>query len=217
MFQWLPDEVQTAFNAASRTRSYRHGERIYTQGEPGERMYRLTSGAIRLSVTRADGRELLYLHFEPGDCFGVSSCVDAGPRPHTAEAAADAQLQILDKAAIDRLRSEHRSFDDALLRVLSGHMRLLSGLFADAHLSELLARVASRIVAAARSFGVATNEGIRLSLRLSQAEIARMVGGSRQSVNKALQQLQDEGILAVTYGNVTILNFQRLVERATDE
>ena len=127
------------------------------------------------------------------------------------------QVQILERGGFDRLRSDHRDFDDALLRLLSGHMRLLSGLFADAHLSELQARVASRIVAAARSFGVATHAGIRLSLRLSQAEIARMVGGSRQSVNKALQQLQDDGILAVTYGNVTILNFQHLVERATDD
>jgi CRP/FNR family cyclic AMP-dependent transcriptional regulator len=187
IFQWLPAEVRDEFTKAARRRRCLKGELIYIQGEPGEHMYRLLSGAVRLSVARSDGRELLYLLFEPGDCFGVSSLVDGESRPQTAEAGSDLEMLVVDRRAFNRLRTEHREFDDGLL----------SGFFADAHLDDLTARVASRIVAAARSFGMPGVGGINLSVRLSQAELALMVGASRQAVNKVLQQFQKDGLVSI--------------------
>lgn len=125
-------------------------------------------GSVRLSVTRADGRELLYLLFEPGDCFGVSSLIDAESRPQTAAASRDLKLQFLNKAAFDELRMRHRAFDDALVRLATRHMRLLSGLFADASLQDMSARVATRILAVAHSFGRPDEDGTELSIKINQ-------------------------------------------------
>jgi CRP/FNR family cyclic AMP-dependent transcriptional regulator len=214
IFQWLPKEVQTAFTRAARQRHCAQGELIYGQGERGEQMFRLLSGSVRLSVARSDGRELLYLLFEPGDCFGTSSLIDGDRRPQTAEAGSELEIQVLGKPAFDRLRSEHRAFDDALLRLMSRHMRLLSGFFADAHLDDITARVASRIVATALSFGTPSDGGIALSVALSQAELALMVGGSRQTVNKVLQQFQKEGLVTVKGGRLVIRSIAGLRNRA---
>src|SRR3546814_2682785 len=77
-------------------------------------MFRLGSGSVRLSVICEEGRELLYQLFGPGDCFGTSSVVDGELRPHRAEAFEAVQLQVLNRAAIDRLRGEYPEVNDAL-------------------------------------------------------------------------------------------------------
>ena len=212
--QWLSNEARDAFHAEARRKRLRQGEIVYCQGDLGEGMYRLISGAIRLSVFRADGRELLYLLFEPGDCFGMSALIDDEPLPQTAEAASDLEVEVVGRAAFGRLRAQHRSFDDALLRVVTRHMRALSTFFAEAHLKGMPARVAGRVLAAAKSFGQPAKEGICLSIPLSQSELARMVGGSRQTVNKVLQDFHQDGIISISGGRLLIHSISDLEERA---
>ncbi|WP_157220939.1 Crp/Fnr family transcriptional regulator [Flavisphingomonas formosensis] len=217
MTQWLPEGACRAFHAATRRIRYAQGELIYSQGDIGNAMYRLLSGAVRLSVARADGRELLYLLFQPGDCFGVSSLVDGGPLPQTAEAAEDIEMEVLSKTAFMTLRAQDRAFEDALLRLTTAHMRALSAFFANAHLEDLSARIAGRILAAAQGFGESTGDGISLTITLSQSELARMVGGSRQSVNKILQQFHREGLLGTTGGRLIIHSTAGLKAKLTPE
>jgi CRP-like cAMP-binding protein len=212
--QWLPSEVCDAFDRAARVRPYAPGETIYCQGDPGEHMFRLVSGAVRMSVMRADGRELLYALFEPGACFGVSSLIDGEPLPQGAEAAETSEIQVVSRAAFDQLRAEHRAFDDALLRLVTRHMRLLSVHFADAHLEDVTARVASRLAAACRSFGQSVDDGVALAVRVSQSDLASMVGGSRQTVNRVLQQFQREGLVSVRGGRLIVHDLDALAARA---
>lgn len=213
LFRWLSDSARVAFEQASFRRHYAPGQLIYSQSEPGQHMFRVISGCVRLSVMHRDGRELLYLLFGPGDCFGESSVVDGEPRPHTAEAQGDLEVAVLNRDALNRIRARHPIFDDALLRLLARHMRLMSAFFSDASLNDISSRVASRIVAAARSFGTSTDAGIHLSVRLPQSEIAAMVGVSRQLVNRVCRQFQDEGLLSVKHGALQIHDIERLRQR----
>lgn len=217
IYPWLPEEVRHAFEKAATLRRYGSGELIYAEGDEDRRCFRLLKGNVRLSVTKADGRQLLYLMFEPGDCFGTSSPVDGEPRPQTAEAGSDVEVLVLSCHALNTLRAAHREIDDALLRLLARHMRVLSSYFADSALNDLPSRVASRIVRAARSFGVSGHSGIRLSIGLSQAEIALMVGSSRQSVSKVLQQFQKDGLITIEYGNLSIHAIDELMNIAAPE
>jgi CRP/FNR family transcriptional regulator, cyclic AMP receptor protein len=214
IFQWLPPAVADEFIAATSLRRYRRGEQIYNEGDPGDSMFRVATGAVRLSTTRIDGRQFLYLLFEPGDCFGESSCIDGGPRPHVAEAAEDTTVQLLHKAAFLRICEKHREFDNAIMRLLAGHMRLLSAFLADAHLSDLSARVAGRILSLARSFGVSGADDVQLSIRITQGDLALMVGGARQSVNRIMQTLDDDGIVSMRAGRLTVHNMAALRLRA---
>jgi CRP/FNR family cyclic AMP-dependent transcriptional regulator len=213
ILQWLRPETAAAFGHFARVRRYEHGQMLYAQGDASTDMYRLVSGSIRLSASRSDGREILYLLFEPGDCFGDSSLIDGDARPQSAEAQGAVSVQILTQEAYRQLKAAHPDFDQGLLHLFSRQMRLLIGYLADVHLQDLPSRVASRIVAAARSFGVETAGGTRLSIRLSQSELAMMVGASRQSVNKVLQQFQAEGLILTEYGNVVVRDLPGLRAR----
>lgn len=215
LLQWLPDSARADFVKAARRRSYAPGELIYGQGDQGGEMFRVVTGSVRLSVTRADGRELLYLLFEPGDCFGVSTLIDNEPLPQTAEAGRGLEVQTLSKAAFDELRRQHRAFDDALIRLSTRHMRLLSGLFADASLQETSARVASRLLALARSFGRVGEDGVELSIALNQSELAAMVGCARQTLNKVIGRFHKDGILSIRSSRLVLHCLDDLRRRAS--
>jgi CRP-like cAMP-binding protein len=214
LFQWLPEHVRLAFVKEARIRRYSSGQTIFTEGDAGSEMFRILSGAVRLSVARATGREVIYALFKAGDCFGDSSCIDGAARSQTAEAAGSLQLQVLDRATFDRLRATHREFDQALLRLVTLQLRRLSVFNADSHLNDLPARVATRILTIANAFGAKSERGSALFFRLSQSELALMVGLSRQTVNRILQQFRRDKILQIGYGNLEILDLEGLRRRA---
>jgi CRP-like cAMP-binding protein len=215
IFQWLPPDVREAFQSAARVQRFSTRDLIFAEGDVKREMFRIVSGTVRLSVARANGHEVIYTLFEPGDCFGDSTCIDGAPRSQTAEAASAVVAQVLGQGAFDRLRSDYRAFDNALLNLVTRQVRLLSVFNADSHLNDLPARVARRIVNVAGSFGVAGASGLRLSFRLPQSELAMMVGASRQSVNKVLKQFQKEGLIRTEYGSLVILELKQLKMRAS--
>src|SRR5262249_47997978 len=150
---------------------------------------RIVSGSVRMSVLRRDGREALHSVLGPGDCFGICSLLDEAPRHHTTTANGPVELQVLRRDACERLRSQHMSFGDGLFRHMSRHTRLLSDYFVSSTLDELSCRVALRLLKAQKP-SVVSRHGIRLTVHLSQSEIALMVGASRQAVNKVLKKFQ---------------------------
>jgi len=89
-------------------------------------------------------------------------------------------------------------------------MRFSNGLFIDLSLNDLIGRVARRILEAARAFGEPGAHGVSLEFPLSQTEIASMVGVSRQTVNRALQQLQGAGVITTEYNGIRVHDLERL-------
>lgn len=213
MVQWMTPQVREAFHASASRRRLSARQIIYVFGNAASEMYRIVSGSVRLFATRSDGREVVFLKFQPGDCFGEASLIDNETRPQTAQAVTDVELEVIDAAAFRRLRGAYREFDEALLRLLSQQMRFANGLFIDLSLNDLLGRIARRILEAAQASRAPHDGAATLDLPLSQAEIASMVGASRQTVNRALQQLQSMGLLQTEYNRIIVhdLDWLRLL------
>ncbi|HVR90571.1 MAG TPA: Crp/Fnr family transcriptional regulator [Novosphingobium sp.] len=201
LYRWLPDQARAAFSAVVQRRNYSAGRLIYLQADEGHEMFRLIEGEVRLSVMRGNGRELIYLLFKPGDCFGPSSLIDGGRRPHTTEAQTDVTVDTLSRENFQRLRQDHPEFNEALLRLFCAHMRVLSRYVADAALDELPTRLAGRLLAAA----CMDASGVR-TVRLRQAELGRMIGASRQTINRLLQKFRDDGLVELSYSTVEIID-----------
>lgn len=208
IFQWLSAEAQESFNLAARRRHFSDGCRIYAQSETGDDMFRIVSGYVRMSVLRHDGREALHSMLEAGSCFGICSMLDGAPRHHTTTADGEVELQILRRDACVRLRSEHPSFGEGLVRHMARHTRLLCEYFASSTLDELPCRVALRLLKAHTT--IITGNKLCRVVRLSQSEVALMVGASRQAVNKVLQRFQDDGLISIEYGSVHLRDIDRL-------
>jgi CRP/FNR family cyclic AMP-dependent transcriptional regulator len=201
ILQWMTAEARRAFEGACGRRRFRAGQLIYLQGDPDTEMFRVVNGAVRLFLTRFDGRQLVLLHLASGDCFGDSSLVDGDPRPQTAQAVADTEVQTLDRHAFDRLRADHRSLSDAMMRLLARQMRSATAHYASRNLDNLEARVAFTLHSAARAVDPVSD----LS-RLSQTELAALVGASRQRVNRVVKTLERRGLIRVSYGGFRVLD-----------
>jgi CRP-like cAMP-binding protein len=210
MFQWMGPDARAAFSAAAHVIDRPAGTLIYAEGDTGDTMFRIRSGAVRLTVLRDDGRELLFQIYHAGGCFGTSSVVDGGKRPQTAEAYEDFKIEVVDKKQIDILRAAHPDLNDAMLRLLSMNMRLLIDYFAGSNLDGIVAWLAQRLEEAGRAFGEEVDDGVLLTKPLSQSEFAAMVGTSRQTVNKALTELRTRGLIVSRGRYLLIRNLDEL-------
>jgi CRP/FNR family cyclic AMP-dependent transcriptional regulator len=210
LFEWLPDDVKRDFVRRARVCYYAAGKIIYSQGDVGNHIFRMVTGCVNFSASRVNGRELIYLLGQPGDCFGIASMIDQEPRSHTAQAESDAEVQVLDRRGFKYLRSEYRTFDDALIRIAVRQLRTLSLITVDRQLSDLSETVVSQIVAIADSFGGRGSSETDVSIPVTQTKLALMVGSSREAVNKILQQLQAAGLIKVRYGHVDIPSLARM-------
>ena len=205
LFSFLPAAARDDFLAAVKPRVVRSGSTVYTQTDVEESMYRIVRGEISLSRLREDGRALLIYVMPRGDCFGVSTLIDGGGQPHTATARSDVLLQVLDKASFEAIRRAHRSFDDAMLRLLCRDIRLLSVKLTDAALDDLPARLAERLLEIAHP---GPHDGA--TVQVAQSELALMCGASRQSVNRVLKQFEEQGVVRLSYGVIQLSDVKRL-------
>ncbi len=201
----MSTEIAAAFTACLFRRRYRAGQWIYSQGDDGTEMFRILEGSVRMSIKRSDGREVVLVLFQPGDCFGDSSLIDGEPRPQSTEALTDVLVDVIERTRFDALRVNCHGFDAVLLKLLARQMRIVSEHFGTSNLDGLHSRVAARVMVAMHSFGVRHEDGIRLSIRLSQTELATMVGASRQAVNRVLRKFQADGVIHIEYGNLLVL------------
>lgn len=209
LFDFLDDAARTDFVATAGTRVVPAGGRIYTQDDRHRVMYRIVSGRAWLSYSRADGRELLYLLLGPGECLGISALVDGRGLPQSATARTEVTLQVITQDAFERLRRRHTCIDDAIMKSMLRDIRLLITSLAEAALDDLPARVARRLLALA-----APSPGGDLVVELPQAELAAVFGVSRQTLNKALKDFEEDGLVRRTYGKVLLVDLPGLETRA---
>jgi CRP/FNR family cyclic AMP-dependent transcriptional regulator len=191
------------------------GEVLFTEGEPGDRLYVIADGKIKLGATSADGRETLLAILGPGDMFGELSLFDPGPRTATATALTDATLLGLGHDDLQPWLTGRPGVGPALLRALARRLRRTNEAMADLVFSDVPGRVAKALLDLANRFGVPGDDGsVYVVHDLTQEELAQLVGASRETVNKALADFQNRGWIRLEPRGVYLLDEERLIRRA---
>ena len=190
------------------------GERLFNQGDPGDRLYIVLAGKVKLAQHLGHGKERLIALLGPGDQFGELSLLDPGPRMSTAVIIADAYLAWLDKPALHRWLTKHPEVAQQLLRVIARRLRRTRTELADTIFVDVSGRVAKNLILLGRRFGTRAEEQWQVPHDLTQTELAQLVGASRETVNKALSDFANRGWLQIEQGSVVILDPTRLKIRA---
>ena len=177
-----------------RTRRYRGGETIFHQDDPGDSLHVVASGAVKIVLPSSGGEDPAILAINgPGHFFGGLALLDGAPRSATAIAIGPTTTLVLRREAFLDLVDRDAGLRRALLATLAAEIRSTTGQVHDLQFLDLPARLARRLLRAAVAAG--GEEGVRIPWPFTQAELAGMIGGSRQSVNRLLGDFAARGLI----------------------
>jgi CRP-like cAMP-binding protein len=215
LFASLSLESRTALAEQLHRRSIRRGEKLFSEGEPGDAVYLLLKGKVKIFRTSPDGRENLLIVMGPGDVFGELSLFDPGPRTATASAVTNSEVASLDHAEMTRLLEGRPETAALLLRVLARRLRRTNDAMSDLVFTDVPGRVAKALLSLAHQFGTRDESNVlRVEHGLTQEELAQLVGASRETVNKALADFASRGWVRLKSRTVIVLDQERLEHRA---
>ncbi len=214
MFAGLDRESSSTLVERMKTHEVVRGQVLFHEGEPGDRLYVVRSGKIKLGRRSNDGRENLLAVLGPGEMFGELSLFDPGPRTATASVVADGAVLELAHADLVTWLQLNPGVAQHLLQALARRLRRTNEALADLVFSDVPGRVAKALLDLSTRFGEQTDEGVRVAHDLTQEELAQLVGASRETVNKALADFAARRWVRREGRAVVLLDVDRLERRA---
>jgi CRP/FNR family transcriptional regulator, cyclic AMP receptor protein len=202
---------------ASRTleRSVEKGQTIFVQDEPGDRLFVIADGAVKLVVRSAQGEVVeLARHRRPA-VFGEVALLDGGTRSATAEAVERTTLVVVTRDELIHLLRSDPKVVDQVLKALGELIRRADQQATELVFLDLPGRLARRLLELAETPGDDDHGDLGpRTRRVTQTELANMVGGSRQSVNIALRSLERRGFIRLVGWSIELLDPVELRRRA---
>lgn len=198
LFRSVPGEDLKAVVGASRLRSFRRGQVVFTRNDPSDTVILVVSGRVKCTIRSADGGELTLAVIRAGGVFGEIGVADNGPRSGDAETLEECQLLLIPRETIQDICARVPSAAQALTGSIAATLRRLTEAAADLVFLDLPRRVAKALLSQPRG-----EDGV-IRQKMSQEEFAHQVGGTRQSVNAALRGFERRGWIEVHDRAVTV-------------
>jgi CRP-like cAMP-binding protein len=204
MFAGLSEEDLSAIAELAVTRQFVAGQVVFREGDGGDTCYIVRSGLARAIRQHSDGRTITLSHFGPGDIFGELAMFDAEPRSATVDVIDDAEVMGIPGRDMQRLMREHPEIAVKLNAALAQRLRATN---------ERLARqsfqtVQSRVAAVLTQMVAAASEGAQgehdVEITLTQADLAKLAGSSRESASRFLATLERAGVISQGRGRLTV-------------
>jgi CRP/FNR family transcriptional regulator, cyclic AMP receptor protein len=214
LFQGVERSAVTALTKQLQPVDFAPGHVIFAEGEPGDRLFIIISGKVKIGRGYPDGRENLLTIMGPSDMFGELSIFDPGPRTSSATTITEVRAASMDSDALRAWISDRPEIAERLLRVLARRLRRTNSNLTDLIFIDVSGRVAKRLLALAQRFGTREGGAMRLTHDLTQEELAQLVGATRETVNKALAEFAHRGWIQLDGKSLLICDSERLTMRA---
>lgn len=196
--------------ALARSHRYRRNQVIFNEGDPGTALYMLVKGRVKVSQSSPEGKERTLALLSPGDVFGELALLDEQARSADAVVVEDSEVLVVPRKDFLGFIITQPQAAMSLLVVLSQRLRHTNLLVHDAAFFDVRGRLARVLLDLARADGATEPGGALVSPRLTQTELASMVGVTRESVNKWLRHYERAGVLTRRRGRLVILDPVRL-------
>jgi CRP-like cAMP-binding protein len=209
-----PDDLGT-LAAGLRTRRYRRGEVIFHQGDPGDALHIILTGRVKISSPSDTGVEAILTTLRAGEFFGSLALLDGAPRSASATAVEATETLILPRERFRQLVNDSPEIRDHVFAELARELRRLTYHVEELHFLDIAGRLAARLARMAEEQGATAGDGeIRLEGPITQGELAAMVGSTRQSVNKLLGYLTEDGLIRQERDAIVVLDLGGLQQAA---
>jgi CRP/FNR family transcriptional regulator/CRP/FNR family cyclic AMP-dependent transcriptional regulator len=178
---------------------------IFHQGSPGQRLYIIESGRVRIFLLSESGQQVSLNLFGPGDIFGELSLLDGLPRSAGAIAIEKTLIYTLHRDDFLHHLETYPRMAISILETVSARLRYTATYAENLAFLDVYGRVATKLLELADRYGIHC-DGIEIDLRLTQVDLASWVGASRESVNKALGLFRDRGWIRIESKTITVLD-----------
>ena len=206
-FAGLPGELQGALLDMAQVLQLQPGQRLFRRGDKPSGLYAVVEGAMRIGAVSESGKEALLTLVEPPYWFGEISLFDGLPRTHDAFAESASSLLLLPQAELLALLEAQPRYWREFALLMSQKLRLAFIALEEMSLLPAAPRLARRLLLIAENYG----EGEpRRVLHLAQEQLALMLAVSRQTTNQILKELEAQGIVRLSYGEIEVLDLERL-------
>jgi CRP/FNR family transcriptional regulator, cyclic AMP receptor protein len=209
LFSGLPRDELNKFAELTRERAYPKGSVILFQDDPGDSLFVLRSGRVKVVLIGEDGREVILGVLEPGAHFGELALIDDQPRSAHVIAMDDANLLILRREDFRRRVEQNPTIAWALLTELSRRLRRADQKIGGLVLLDVPGRIARLLLDLANETG-----GDNIEKALTHQTIAQMIGASRETVSRAMKEFQDQGLIRVERRRIAIGDREAMEKRA---
>jgi CRP/FNR family cyclic AMP-dependent transcriptional regulator len=201
-FTQLSDKELDVVRALSTEKNYPKNAVVLTEGEMGDSLFMIQSGKVKVFIGDEDGREIILKILGPGDFFGEMSMIDKQPRSASVTTNEASMFLMLTHAAFERCVEQAPRIANMVMRVLAQRVREADRKIGTLALMDVYGRVASTLL----ELSVYSNGKLMVGEKLSQQDLANMVGASREMVNRILKDLSERGFISIESKSITIIN-----------
>ncbi|MBJ3775129.1 Crp/Fnr family transcriptional regulator [Acuticoccus mangrovi] len=211
----LPEDLAEELIKVARTRPVKSGATLFEAGDPGDGFYALLEGSLHVVLRGEEGEQVLAI-LSPGAIFGELSLFDGEPRSATVVAVKASRVAFFDKGAVFRFADENPAVYRHMLCIVGRRLRVSNATLAARSLLPLTGRVAQTLLHLSDLFGKNVGAGrVLVHHKISQADLAAMVGAARENVSRVLNDWKREGHISRISGYYCIEDHAALTALAT--
>jgi CRP-like cAMP-binding protein len=210
LFHGMSEEQMRMVEQRTVMREVRRKEVLYLPGDAGDRVYLLKRGVVKISALTGEGREVILALLKKGEVFGEEAVVEDVPRDHMAEAYDDALICIITRKDFMEMMRAYPEMAFKVTKLIGFRLRTFRTRVEQLLFKGAAARLAQTLLALARDHGVPDARGVLLPLKLSQQDLASLIGVTRESVNVALSEFRKQGLVEIEHRSLRVLDLERL-------
>jgi CRP/FNR family transcriptional regulator, cyclic AMP receptor protein len=201
-FTQLNEHELDVVRSLASERHYAKTAVVLTEGEMGDSLYMIQSGKVKVVIGDEEGREIILKILGPGDFFGEMSMIDKEPRSASVTTLEPATFLVLTHAAFESCVEQAPRIAKVVMQILAHRVREADRKIGTLALMDVYGRVASTLL----ELAVYSNGKLVVGEKLSQQDLANMVGASREMVNRILKDLTERGFISIESKSITIIN-----------
>jgi CRP/FNR family transcriptional regulator, cyclic AMP receptor protein len=200
----LSHDVLTRLAEVVQLLEVRRRQVVYLPGDPGQTVYFVNGGRVKISKVTRDGKELTLAYRGPGEIFGELALIDGGPREEMAEAVDNALITELDRAEFERLLQQQGMVGYRLTKVFAQRRREIENKIENLVFKDVNSKLAQLLLRLGTEYGVDDARGTLVALKITHQEMANLIGSTRETVSLTLSQFKRKGLIQ-TEGRKVIL------------
>ena len=185
-------------------REMRRRDVIYLPGDPGNAVYFVNGGRIKISIVTRDGKALTLMYCGPSEIFGESSLVDGSPREEMAEVLENAMITEIPLEYFDQLLSHHAPLGYLMTKLLAKRRKFIENKLEALVFRDVTSKLAELLLGLAKDYGVDDARGTLVALKITHQELANLIGTTRETVSIALAQFKKQNFICMEGRRVII-------------